>query len=118
MTPARRAWLPHLVEAACTIAAATLLMGYEVYLHAMHVPATWITVAAVSLLAGPKLRDAWQAARRERLAERSTELLPEAEAALRLGPLLREHGHIVLLEVEEAIRRRALPPGRRHADGE
>lgn len=112
----RRAWLPHIVEGGLRLVTAAALIGYEAHLNAHAVPTTWITILIVGILAGP-LYQVGRAVVRDRLVARPEEqLLPEADAALRLGPLLREHGGVVLLEVEEAIRRRALTQGRRDVD--
>lgn len=115
--PHRRAWLPQLIEALTKLVGALLLLGVGVYYDHQRMPPGWITVAAIGLLIGPELRSAARALTAPRVVEQPRELLPEAEVALRLGPLVREHGQVVMLEVEEAVRRRALPPGRQHVDG-
>lgn len=123
-----RPWAPHLGEAFGRLLIAAPLIAYEAHINAHGVPTTWLTLIIVGVLAGPVYK-AGRALARERIVQAEPEqLLPEAQAALRFGPLMRKYGHVVLLEVEEAIRRRALEeaeaerpaltPGRRHADGE
>jgi hypothetical protein len=108
-----RTWLPILADALGPLLAALLLMGYEVYLHERDVPPTWITVIAVGLIAGPGVRKAMLV---RQLAQQPT--LPEVQAALRLVPLMEQHGEArVLIAVEDEIRRRELPRGGDHGDG-
>jgi len=123
-----RPWAPHLGEAAGRLLIAAPLIAYEAHINAHGVPTTWLTLIIVGILAGPVYQAARALARERVVQAEPDQLLPEAQAALRLGPLMRRHGSIVLLEVEEAIRRRALEeadaerpaltPGRRHVDGE
>lgn len=124
--PERGAWRKHVGEALGRLAIGLPLIAYEAHLHVHGVPTTWLTLIIVGALAGP-VYQAGRAVLRERIAAAPTgPLLPEAEAALKLGPLMRKHGHIVLLELEEAIARRALAEsparpaitGGRHVDGQ
>jgi hypothetical protein len=110
----QRAWLPPLIQGIGN-GAALLLLLVGIYYDHQRMPPGWITVAAIGLLCGPALREASRAWRVERATPLAPpdHLLPEVQAALRLMPLYREHGGALILEVEEALRRRqALQRGR------
>lgn len=96
-----------------------LLVG--VYYDHQHMPPGAITVAAIGLLVGEQFT--------RRRAPELEQHYEETDVALRLGPLVRQHGEVVMQEVEAAVRRRALPQRRvladaqrhredRHGDGE
>lgn len=107
----RRAWLPHVLEAV-TDTVGVLLLCVGVFYDWRQIQPGWITVVAISLIAGPKLKKAATAAeaeKRERVLR--AEGPPEVQAALRISDIVRERGAgYVLRELEAA--QRSLPEGR------
>lgn len=107
-----RPWMPHLFEGLAMPALFALAAFYDVN---GVTPGPLMMALFGLIIGGVPLQRAGRMFMQQR--REPIDQLPETKAAVRLVPLMEEFGPaVVLLAVEETIRRRALPRGGDHAE--